>query len=160
MKGSLRINPNGKKESLAYLAGSRKKLKKENDLALEMTKIGDRRKSDVNYRIHSETPEPSANYLLYCSAEIVRELMVGSPLSLIGLDLVKSSENTPDQSISTICPKRKYLAMKMLPDLTMYGRIKQIQPMGTNSRKNPNLLKGLELLSTRSPRLVRNLIKS
>ena len=104
MKGSLRINPNRKKESLAYLVGIRKNLKKENDLALEMPKIGDRRKSDVNYRIQSETPEPIANYLLYCSAEIVRELMVGSPLSLIDLDLVKSSENTPYHSILTICP--------------------------------------------------------
>ena len=86
MKGSLRINPNGKKESLAYLAGSRKNLKKENDLALEMTKIGDWRKSDVNYRICSETPKPFVNYLLYYSAEIVRELMVGTPLSLISLE--------------------------------------------------------------------------
>ena len=103
MKGSSRIDPDGKKESLAYLAGSRKYLKRENGLALEMTKIGDWRKYDVNYMIRSEKPEPFVNYLLYYGVETVRKLMFGSPLSLIGLDLVKSSENTPDRSISTIC---------------------------------------------------------
>ena len=92
MKGNLRIDPDGKKESLAYLAGSRKNLKRENGLALEMTKIGDRRKSDVNYRICSERPKPFVNYLLYYGVETVRKLMVGSPLSLIGL--VKSAYKT------------------------------------------------------------------
>ena len=103
MKGSSRIDPDGKKESLAYLAGSRKNLKRENGLALEMTKIGDWRKYDVNYMIRSEKPEPFLNFLLYYSVGTVVKLTVGSPLSLIGLDLLKSSENTPDQSISMIC---------------------------------------------------------
>ena len=40
--------PSWKQKTLAYLAGSRKNLKRENGLALERTKIGDRRKSDVN----------------------------------------------------------------------------------------------------------------
>ena len=103
MKESLRIDPDGKKESLAYLAVSRRNLKRENGLALERTKIGYRRKSDIICRIRSEKPKPFVNSLLYYVVRTVRKLMVGSSLSLIGLDLAKSPESTPDQSNSTIC---------------------------------------------------------
>ena len=102
---NLRIDLGGERESLASLVGSRKDLKRENNPcpAPERMRIGDRRKSNISYRIRSEKPEPFVNYLLYYGVETVRKLMFGSPLSLIGLDLVKSSESTPDQSISTIC---------------------------------------------------------
>ena len=47
--------------------------------------------------------------------------------------------------------------MKMLLVLTMYGRIKKIQPVGTNSREDLSQLRGLEQCSTRSPRLIKKL---
>ena len=65
MKENSRIDPDGKKKSLASLAGSRKNLKRENDPALEKMRIEDLRKFDISYRIRSEKPEPFVNYLLY-----------------------------------------------------------------------------------------------
>ena len=101
MKENSRIDPDRKRESLASLVGSRKNLKRENDPAPERMRTGDQRRFDISYRIRSEKPELFENYLLYYGVK--RMVMLGRTLSLIGLDLVKSSESTPDQSISTIC---------------------------------------------------------
>ena len=65
MEENSKIDPDGKTESLAYLAGSRKNLKRENNPALERMRIGDWRKSYISYRIRSEKPEPFVSYLLY-----------------------------------------------------------------------------------------------
>ena len=96
---NLRIDLDGERESLASLVGSRKDLKRENNPcpALESMRIGDWRKSDNSYWIRSKKPGPFVNYLQSYGVKTVRMVMLGSHLSLIGLNLVKSLESTPNQ---------------------------------------------------------------